>query len=119
MLDILFVAEFHWGVAGAAIATVIAQAFSRIVLFPGGKKNRNRKSYKRRFQESTRTGRKTFEAWHARSFSGCDHSVGGLVVQYVVNGYGFLFVAGFTATNKLYESWKWRRSPMVMPLSLM
>ena len=29
-------------------------------------------------------------------------SVGGLVVQYVVNGYGFLFVAGFTATNKLY-----------------
>ena len=29
-------------------------------------------------------------------------SVGGLVVQYVVNGYGFLFVAGFTAANKLY-----------------
>ena len=29
-------------------------------------------------------------------------SVGGLVVQFVVNGYGFLFVAGFTATNKLY-----------------
>lgn len=29
-------------------------------------------------------------------------AVGGLVVQYVVNGYGFLFVAGFTATNKLY-----------------
>lgn len=29
-------------------------------------------------------------------------SVGGLVVQFMVNGYGFLFVAGFTATNKLY-----------------
>ena len=29
-------------------------------------------------------------------------AIGGLVVQYVVNGYGFLFVAGFTATNKLY-----------------
>ena len=29
-------------------------------------------------------------------------SIGGLVVQFVVNGYGFLFVAGFTATNKLY-----------------
>ena len=29
-------------------------------------------------------------------------SVGGLTVQYVVNGFGFLFVAGFTATNKLY-----------------
>lgn len=29
-------------------------------------------------------------------------SIGGMVVQHVVNGYGFLFVAGFTATNKLY-----------------
>ena len=29
-------------------------------------------------------------------------SVGGLVVQYVINGFGFLFVAGFTASNKLY-----------------
>ena len=29
-------------------------------------------------------------------------SVGGLAVQFVINGYGFLFVAGFTATNKLY-----------------
>ena len=29
-------------------------------------------------------------------------SVGGLTVQYVVNGFGFLFVAGFTASNKLY-----------------
>ena len=29
-------------------------------------------------------------------------SVGGLTVQYVINGFGFLFVAGFTATNKLY-----------------
>lgn len=28
--------------------------------------------------------------------------MGGLTVQYVVNGFGFLFVAGFTATNKLY-----------------
>ncbi len=29
-------------------------------------------------------------------------AVGGLTVQYVINGFGFLFVAGFTATNKLY-----------------
>ena len=29
-------------------------------------------------------------------------SIGGLVVQTVVNGFGMIFVAGFTATNKLY-----------------
>ena len=31
VLDLLFVAVFHWGVAGAAIATVIAQGFSVIL----------------------------------------------------------------------------------------
>ena len=44
--------------------------------------------------------------------------VGGLVVQYVINGYGFLFVAGFTATNKLYGLLEWQRFPMDMPLLL-
>ena len=29
-------------------------------------------------------------------------SVGGMIVQFVVNGFGVLFIAGFTATNKLY-----------------
>ena len=29
-------------------------------------------------------------------------SVGGMIVQSVVNGFGVIFIAGFTATNKLY-----------------
>ena len=29
-------------------------------------------------------------------------SIGGMIVQSVVNGFGVLFIAGFTATNKLY-----------------
>ena len=29
-------------------------------------------------------------------------SVGGMIVQFVVNGFGVIFIAGFTATNKLY-----------------
>ena len=29
-------------------------------------------------------------------------AVGGMIVQFVVNGFGVLFIAGFTATNKLY-----------------
>jgi len=28
--------------------------------------------------------------------------VGGMIVQFVVNGFGVLFIAGYTATNKLY-----------------
>ena len=33
VLDLLFVAVFGWGIAGAAIATIIAQLFSAILLF--------------------------------------------------------------------------------------
>jgi Na+-driven multidrug efflux pump len=29
-------------------------------------------------------------------------AIGGLCVQYVINGFGSLYVAGFTATNKMY-----------------
>ena len=29
-------------------------------------------------------------------------SVGGLLVQFVINGFGVIFIAGFTASNKLY-----------------
>ncbi|MCD7736993.1 MAG: hypothetical protein LUI07_08560 [Lachnospiraceae bacterium] len=29
-------------------------------------------------------------------------ATGGMIVQFVVNGFGVLFIAGFTATNKLY-----------------
>ena len=32
VLDLLFVAVFHWGIAGAAIATVIAQALSAVLV---------------------------------------------------------------------------------------
>lgn len=46
-------------------------------------------------------------------------SVGGLTVQYVINGFGFLFVAGFTATNKLYGIWRWQPFPMDMRLQRM
>ena len=31
-------------------------------------------------------------------------AIGGMVIQSVINKFGLLFVAGFTATNKLYET---------------
>ena len=36
------------------------------------------------------------------AFQNCIIAVGGMIVQFVVNGFGVLFIAGFTATNKLY-----------------
>lgn len=36
------------------------------------------------------------------AFQNCIIAVGGMIVQFVVNGFGVLFIAGFTASNKLY-----------------
>ena len=36
------------------------------------------------------------------AFQNCIIAIGGMIVQFVVNGSGVVFIAGFTATNKLY-----------------
>ena len=87
ILDLVFVAGFHMGVAGAALATVIAQCFSALYCFIIVRKI-----------EIVHITKDDF-----RAVPGLNRELlGGLAVQFVVNGYGFLFVAGFTATNKLY-----------------
>lgn len=101
-LDLLLVAGFGWGVVGAAGATVIAQGFSALYCFMVLKKI----EVVRISREDFRLERGIFAQLTGLgaplSFQNTIISVGGLVVQYVVNGYGFLFVAGFTAANKLY-----------------
>lgn len=102
ILDILFVAQFHMGVAGAAAATVIAQSFSAVYCFFVLRKINIVKLEKSHFSKDTVLDKKLLKLGTPIVFQNVIIAVGGLVVQYVVNGYGFLFVAGFTATNKLY-----------------
>lgn len=101
-LDILFVAEFGWGVAGAAVATVIAQGFSAVYCFFVLRKITLIHLEKRHFRFERGMACRLLRLGAPVAAQNVIISVGGLVVQYVVNGYGFLFVAGFTATNKLY-----------------
>lgn len=102
VLDILFVAQFHMGVAGAAAATVIAQSFSAVYCFLVLRKINIVKLEKSHFSKNVILDKKLLKLGTPIVFQNVIIAVGGLVVQYVVNGYGFLFVAGFTATNKLY-----------------
>lgn len=101
-LDLLFVVGFQWGVGGAAAATVIAQAFSGIfcILALRGIPALSLK------KEDWKTDRpvvgRLFALGIPMAFQNLVIGVGGLVVQSVVNSFGFLFVAGITATNKLY-----------------
>lgn len=102
VLDLLFVAGFHWGVAGAAIATVTAQIFSAVYCFLVVRKIELLHISRQDLHRFPGLDQRLLKLGTPVVFQNTIIAVGGLVVQYVVNGYGFLFVAGFTATNKLY-----------------
>ena len=102
ILDLVFVAGLHMGVAGAALATVIAQCFSALYCFIIVRKIEIVRITRDDFRAVPGLNRKLLSLGTPILFQDVIISVGGLAVQFVVNGYGFLFVAGFTATNKLY-----------------
>lgn len=101
-LDLLFVVVFQWGIAGAAVATVIAQAFSSIYCFINVRKITVINLEKGDFKLTKRLTGSLLKLGSPIAMQNAIISVGGMVVQSVVNRYGMLFIAGFTATNKLY-----------------
>ena len=102
VLDLLFVVGFHWGIAGAAIATVISQVASAVYCYF----NVRRIHFIQVRREDLRPGRQL--SWELLklgfpiALQNAIIAVGSMVVQFVINGFGMLFLAGFTATNKLY-----------------
>lgn len=102
VLDLLFVVVFHWGVAGAAAATVIGQAFSCVYCLLALRKLTILKTTRTDWELDGPVLREIIRLGTPMAFQNGIIAVGGLVVQYVVNGFGFIFLAGFTATNKLY-----------------
>jgi len=102
VLDLVFVLVFHWGVGGAAAATVIAQVCSFLVCLNALRRIPVLQMEKEDWKPEARLSRDMFVVGIPICFQNIIISIGGLVVQYVVNGFGLLFVAGFTATNKLY-----------------
>ena len=101
-LDLLFVVGFHWGIAGAAIATVISQVASAVYCYLNVRKI----TFLQVRKEDLRPGRalslQLLKLGFPIALQNAIIAVGSMVVQFVINGYGMLFLAGFTATNKLY-----------------
>jgi len=102
VLDLLFVMVFHWGIAGAAAATVIAQMASG--LFCMYHISRIDMLHLQKGDLCLRVGLswKLLGLGFPMAFQNCIIAVGGMIVQFVINGFGSLFIAAFTATNKLY-----------------
>ena len=102
VLDLIFVMVFHWGIAGAAVATLIAQLISGLYCLYHIWKIEFLKMQKADFLPRGALCGKLMALGSPMAFQNCIIAIGGMIVQFVVNGFGVLFIAGFTATNKLY-----------------
>ncbi len=102
VLDVLFVFGFRWGIAGAAIATLIAQVLSGVYCYVYLRRIELVKIQKEDLHLKADLVGRLLLLGFPMAFQNAIIAVGGMVVQFVVNGFGVIFIAGFTATNKLY-----------------
>lgn len=102
ILDLLFVVVLHLGVLGAALATLLSQLFSAgyclWAIGRGGFVRLGREDFRIRPE---RLGQLLYLGL-PMGLQNIITGLGGVAVQSVINGFGTIFVAGFTAANKLY-----------------
>ena len=101
-LDLLFVPVLHWGVAGAAAATVIGQGCACLYTLIRVLREPMLKFTARDWRPERVLIGQNFRLGLPMALQNAVIGVGGMAVQQVVNGYGYVFVAGFTAANKLW-----------------
>lgn len=101
-LDLLFVLLFQWGIAGAAAATLIAQTSAAGMCLLRLRKMPVLKLSKADFRPGWGLLAHLLRLGSPMAMQNAIISVGGMIVQAVVNGFGVVFIAGITATNKLY-----------------
>ena len=105
VLDLIFVAGFHWGVAGAALATLASQFVSFLAALLFSLKHRDMlgltatylRPRRERVRAITRLGLPTAIQWAIASISW-------LVVAYLINGYGMeVYSAANGVSNKIKD----------------
>lgn len=101
-LDGWFVIGLKMGVLGAAVATVLAQGVSAVYCYLVLRRIPQIRLGKSELKPEKETAASLIKLGTPTAMQNVVIGVGGTAVQSVVNGYGTVFVAGFTATNKLY-----------------
>ncbi len=101
-LDIVFVVLLRWGVAGAAAATVIAQAFSCLFCLKALSRIPFLHLSRDDWIPDWDLIKRLVLLGAPMAVQNAVIGVGSMVVQAVVNGFGVIFVAGYTAVMKLY-----------------
>ena len=102
LLDLLFVIVFHWGVFGAAFASVLSQCvaflFCTFKIFTIKHVRLNRSAW----AWDSRLAKEMAAFGIPLAIQYTVIHLGGMIVQSTVNSQGGAFIAGYTAVNKLY-----------------
>lgn len=101
LLDLLFVIKFSMGIAGAAYATLIAQAFSGLFCIRAIRKIDFLKVTGQDWKPKKNFLNRLIVLGLPMALQNSIISVGAMVLQYVVNGYGAVYVAAYTAAVKI------------------
>lgn len=102
VLDVLFVIVLPFGIAGAAVATLIAQVVSAFYCYAALRRMEGMQFVKSDFSLPKESTIHLLKLSLPLAFQNAIICIGGMIVQFVVNGFGVLFLAGYTASNKLY-----------------
>lgn len=103
VLDIVAVFVLEWGIAGAAAATVFSQLLSGVLCAIKIAGTPELRFEKRHLTVSLQMTKDLMGIGIPAAAKNIIIAVGGMVVQTVVNSFDSMsFIAGFTATNKLY-----------------
>ena len=101
LLDVLFVTVFRWGVAGVAAATVISQVLSFAICLAAVLKTPIFRLSKDDLHITKAESAHLFKLGLPIAGQNLIISVGGLVLQSVVNKQGFLFMTGYNAAGRM------------------
>lgn len=101
-LDLLFVVVFETGVAGAAAATVIAQTVSAVFCVAHIIRYREQLNLGGiTFRTSRQSVRRIFQTGVPAALESCLITFGTMSVQRLVNSFGAMTMAGYTAATKI------------------
>ena len=117
-LDILLITQLDMGVMGAAIATVISQGVSVVLcIIYIFKKSQILLPEKEHFGFDQDLYKELLGQGFSMGFMSCIVSAGSVILQYGINGLGYLIIAGHTAARKLYMFFNMPFTAMALAIS--
>lgn len=105
ILDVIFVAGLHWGVAGAGLATILAEGVSAVlcILFVNRQIPMLQIQAREVLQPDWDLAGKTLRYGGVTALQQCAQPIGNLMIQGTINTLGFAAIAAFHAVHKIED----------------